>query len=153
MKRIISMFLALSMVFTMVACASNTNKDASFGKGKVMALEFESNPSTGYTWEYKFEGGEGEVAFDREETKLNEKQDLVGAPNKVVYYFKATKEGNRNLRFTYRRPWEGGDVAYDVVYELAVDKNLNISCLSKMKGSVESDVELSFFPNPTFSDN
>lgn len=153
MKKIILFVTVLAMLASLVACGKSASNNSSFGKGKVMALEFESNPSTGYTWEYKFEGGEGEVAFDREETKLNENQDLVGAPNKVVYYFKATKEGNRNLRFTYRRPWEGGDVAYDVVYELAVDKNLNISCLSKMKGSVESDVELSFFPNPTFSDN
>ena len=153
MKKIILFVTVLAMLASLVACGKSTTNSSAFGKGKVMALEFESNPSTGYTWEYKFEGGEGEVAFDREETKLNENQDLVGAPNKVVYYFKATKEGNRNLRFTYRRPWEGGDVAYDVVYELAVDKNLNISCLSKMKGSVESDVELSFFPNPTFSDN
>ena len=152
MKRILSIFLAIAITLMTVACGAKSNQNASFGKGKVMALEFETNPSTGYTWEYKFENGDGEVVFDREENNLNAEQDLVGAPHKVVYYFKATKEGHKNLRFTYRRPWEGGDVAYDVVYELSVDKNLNLSCLSKMKGSVDSDKELSFFPNPTFSD-
>ena len=152
MKRILLMFLILSVALMGLACGAKSNQSASFGKGKVMALEFETNPSTGYTWEYKFENGEGEVVFDREENKLNDNQDLVGSPHKVTYYFKAAKEGNRNLRFTYRRPWEGGDVAYDVVYELSVDKDLNISCLSKMKGSVDSDKELSYFPNPTFSD-
>ena len=152
MKKFLSVLLALSIAVMIFACGTKFNQNASFGKGKVMALEFETNPSTGYTWEYKFENGEGEVVFDREENKLNDNQDLVGSPHNVVYYFKATKEGNKNLRFTYRRPWEGGEVAYDVVYELSVDKDLNISCLSKMKGSVDSDKELSFFPNPTFSD-
>ena len=88
-----------------------------------------------------------------EENKLNQDLDVVGSPSKIVYYFKATKEGNTNLVFTYRRPWEGGDVAYDVIYELSVDKDMNITCLSKMKGTVESDKELSFFPNPTFLDS
>lgn len=152
MKKILSMFLVLTLTLTLVACASNTNQNANFGKGKVMALEFETNPSTGYNWEYKFENGDGEIVFDREENKINEDLDLVGASHQVVYYFKAEKPGNRNLVFTYRRPWLGGDVAYDVVYELSVDENLNITCLSKMKGTVESDKELSYFPNPTFSD-
>lgn len=152
MKRILSIFLAISIASIMVACAANSNQKASFGKGKVMALEFETNPSTGYTWEYKFENGDGEISFDREENKINKESNLVGSPHQIVYYFKATKPGNKNLVFTYRRPWEGGDVAYDVVYELSVDKDLNITCLSKMKGKVDSDKELSYFPNPTFSD-
>ena len=150
MKKILSIIVALMTVLMMVACAGNANNDGSFGKGKVMALEFETNPSTGYSWEYKFKNGTAEIVFDREENKINENLDVVGSPNKIVYYFRATKEGNTNLVFTYRRPWEGGDIAYDVVYELAVDKDLNIRCLSKMKGEVESDKDLSFFPNPTF---
>ena len=153
MKKILSIIVALMTVLMMVACAGNANKNGSFGKGKVMALEFETNPSTGYNWEYKFENGDAEIVFDREENKLNQDLDVVGAPSKIVYYFKATKEGNTNLVFTYRRPWEGGDVAYDVIYELSVDKDMNITCLSKMKGTVESDKELSFFPNPTFLDS
>lgn len=151
MKKIVVLLAALGLLVSLVACGKSASNNSSFGKGKVMALEFETNPSTGFTWEYKFEGGNGEVVFDREENKINNEQDLVGAPHKVTYYFKAAKEGNRNLRFTYRRPWEGGDVAYDVVYELSVDKDLNISCLSKMKGNVDSNKELNYFPNPTFS--
>lgn len=153
MKKILISLLILSVMLTAFACGSASSKGASLGKGKVMGLEFETNPSTGYNWEYKFVNGDAEIVFDREENKLNENLDVVGAPSKIVYYFKGTKEGNTNLVFTYRRPWEGGDVAYDVVYELSVDKDMNITCLSKMKGTVESDKELSYFPNPTFSDN
>ena len=153
MKKILISLLILSTMIAAFACNGASSKDASLGKGKVMALEFETNPSTGYNWEYKFQNGDAEIVFDREENKLNENLDVVGAPNKIVYYFRATKEGSTNLIFTYRRPWEGGEVAYDVVYELSVDKDMNITCLSKMKGTVESDKELSFFPNPTFTDN
>lgn len=153
MKKIVLSIAIIMVLLASFSCGQNAGNNKSLGKGKVMALTFETNPSTGYAWEYKFENGEGEVVYDREENALNEDLDLVGSPNNVTYYFRATKEGNRNLVFTYRRPWEGGDVAYDVVYELSVDKNLNITCLSKMKGVVESDVELSFFPNPTFTDN
>ena len=151
MKRIVVALLAISITAFVFACGSKT-ENANLGKGKVMALEFSTNPSTGYSWEYRFENGEGEVVFDREENKLNEDMNLVGSPHQVTYYFRGAKEGNRNLIFTYRRPWEGGDIAYDVVYELSVDKDLSITCLSKMKGTVESSEELSFFPNPTFSD-
>lgn len=152
MKKTLLVSLVVLTLATLVACGSSS-QSKNLGKGKVMALEFDTNPSTGFTWEYQFENGDGEVVFDREENKINTDLDLVGAPHKVVYYFKGAKEGSRNLVFTYRRPWEGGDFAYDVVYELKVDKDLNITCLSKMKGKVESDKELSFFPNPTFSDN
>lgn len=152
MKKILLVSMVVLALATLVACGTSS-KSKNLGKGKVMALEFETNPSTGFTWEYKFTNGDAEVVFDREENKLNKDLDLVGAPSHVVYYFKATKAGNTNLTFTYRRPWEGGGAAYDVVYELSVDKDMNITCLSKMKGSVQSDKDLSFFPNPTFSDN
>lgn len=150
MKKILLALMILSISVMAFACTKAT-KDSSLGKGKIMALEFQTNPSTGYTWEYKFENGDAEILFDREENIIDKDTDLVGSPHQVKYYFKAKKAGNTNLIFTYRRPWEGGDVAYDVVYELSVDKDLKITCLSKMKGKVNSDKELSYFPNPTFS--
>lgn len=149
MKKISVLVLTLFALVSMFSC---NLRGKEFGSGKVMALEFSTNPSTGYGWEYSFEGGDAEVVFDREETKLNENNALMGAPHNVVYYFRATKEGTKNLTFVYRQPWTGGEVAYDVVYELVVDKNLNIKCLSKMKGSVISDVDLSTFPNPVFTE-
>ena len=152
MKKTVAVLLVISIGVFAFACG-NASKESNLGKGKVMALEFSTNPSTGFNWEYRFENGDGEITFDREENKLNEDMNLVGAPHQVVYYFRGAKEGTKNLVFTYRRPWEGGDVAYDVVYELSVDKDLNITCLSKMKGTVESNEDLSSFPNPTFTDN
>ena len=82
---------------------------------------------------------------------MNENLDAVGASSKRVYYFRATKEGKKTLTFTYGRPWEGGEKAYDVVYELSVDKDLNITCTNKKKGVIESKEELSFFPDPVFT--
>lgn len=150
MKKVL--LLASLLMFSVFACNKQL-KNNSFGMGKIMALRFETNPSTGFGWEFKFEGGGGEVAFDREENIQNKEEKLFGSAEEVIYYFKGVKAGNTNIRFTYRRPWKGGEVAYDVLYELSVDKDLNITCLSKMKGIVESNYDLTFFPNPTFLDN
>ena len=150
MKKILSVLSLLFLALAMVSCG----KSGEFGRGNVMKLTFSTNPSTGFDWQYEFLSGEdrAQIVLDKEEYHMNENLDLVGAPSRRTYYFVAKKEGKQNLTFTYKRPWEGGETAYDVVYELSVDKNLKISCLSKMKGTVESDKELSYFPNPEFED-
>ena len=42
------------------------------------------------------------------------------------YKFKADKQGKQNIKFTYKRNWEGGDTAYSLIYELTVDKDNTI---------------------------
>ena len=125
---------------------------AKYGKGAEMSLNFESNPSTGYDWVYGVLEGDNyaEIYLSNQENDFPE-SNLAGAGGRRIYYFRATKAGKQTLTFTYRRPWEGGEIAYDVVYELSVDKDLNITCTGKKKGKVESDKELSFFPDPVFS--
>lgn len=152
MKKKVLLFLVLvSTIISLFACGNAKVSNETLGKGKEMKLAFKSNPTTGYDWEYSFEG-DAEIVLDREETNLDENLDVVGSGIVRVYYFKANKAGKSNLTFTYRRPWENGEVAYDVVYELEVDKDLNIICLSKMKGKVESEEDLASFPNPTFAE-
>ena len=138
-----------------MACGNSNVKanEKSLGKGKTMKLTFITNPSTGFDWEYKFLEGDNyaKIVLDREDYDIKSGDiELVGAPTKRTYFFRAEKPGKQSLTFTYRRPWEGGEVSYDVVYELSVDKDLNISCLSKMKGVVETKKELSTFPDPEF---
>ena len=153
MKKIFALSLAVISILTLASCNGGlAKKDKGFGSGKNMSLRFETNPSTGYDWEWSLMTGDNlaVIEFDREEYEMNENMDVVGSPSYRTYYFVARKDGKQSLTFTYRRPWEGGEAAYNVVYELSVDKNLNITCLSKMKGDIDSDKELSFFPNPKF---
>ena len=144
------MTIIASMLF--MACSNATASNSDLGKGKTMSLKFETNPSTGFDWDYKFleVDDKGALHLDREDYNTIGSADLMGAPIERTYYFVADKSGKQSITFTYRRPWEGGEILYDVVYELDIDKDLNITCLSKMKGVVESDKELSFFPDPIF---
>ena len=150
MKKILLVSLVVLTLATLVACGSSS-QSKNLGKGKVMALEFETNPSTGYDWQYVFSDGDAVIALDREDYQMNEDLNLVGNNQKRVYYFRASKAGNKKLTFTYERPWEGGEKAYDVVYDLVVDSDLNITCTNKKKGVIDSKEELSFFPDPIFS--
>ena len=149
MKKIILAVCLLFSVSTLLFACDGSSSSKSLGKGKVMVLELESNPSTGYDWVYETTG-DAELFLDREDYRDANDANMVGAGGIRVLYFKGTKEGSANLVLTYKRPWEGGETAYDVVYELSVDKDMNITCLSKTKGVVNSDKELSFFPNPKF---
>ena len=147
-KIVLSLVLAIALLVSACGAASSVN----YGKGAEMSLDFISNPSTGYDWVYELASGDNfaELYLVRQENDFPE-SDTVGAGGHRIYVFKATKAGKQTLTFTYRRPWEGGETAYDVVYDLNVDKDLNITCTGKKKGKVESDKELSFFPDPVFS--
>lgn len=150
MKKLFLVLASLLVGVSLFACASGASA-SKYGKGKIMSLSFKTNPTTGYDWQYEFSDGDAEIVFDREDYKMNEDSNLVGGESTRIYYFRASKEGKKKLTFTYARPWEGGEKAYDVVYELEVDKDLNITCTSKKKGVVDSKEELSFFPDPVFT--
>lgn len=149
MKKILALVLSLVLGLSLFACANSVSNK--FGKGKVMSLTFTTNPTTGYDWQYTFTDGDAEIALDREDYQMNEESNIVGGEQKRVYYFRASKAGNKKLTFTYERPWEGGEKAYDVVYDLVVDSDLNITCTSKKKGVIESKEEINFFPDPVFT--
>lgn len=145
MRKSLILALLITLVSaSLVACGSKKEG------GEVMSLEFYSNPSTGFSWEYEVDG-DAELYLDREDYIDTSEEGIVGAGGKKIFYFVATKEGKSNITFTYKRPWDGGEVAYDVVYEVSVDKNMNISCIDKKKGVVDSDKELSYFPDPVFT--
>ena len=143
-----NLLLSLLIIVALLVSACGTK----YGKGSEMSLDFVSNPSTGYDWVYELASGDNlaEIYLVRQDNNFPESA-AVGAGGHRIYVFKATKAGKQTLTFTYRRPWEGGEIAYDVVYDLSVDKDLNITCTGKKKGKVESDKELSFFPDPVFS--
>lgn len=148
---LVTMALFISGLFLITACSKKT--DLTFGMGKRMALAFEANPTTGFSWAYTVANdiNNGELKLISEDYESNDKSGtLIGGGGHTTYVFEAVKPGKQSLRFVYRRPWEGGENAYDVVYELEIDKDLNIICLSKMKGIIQSDKDLGSFPNPTF---
>ena len=149
MKKFLVVVLSLVLSLSIFACKNDGG--SKYSKGKLMSLTFTTNPTTGYDWQYVFSDGDAEIALDREDYQMEDGVDIVGGNQVRVYYFRATKAGNKKLTFTYERPWEGGEKAYDVVYDLVVDNDLNITCTNKKKGVIDSKEELSFFPDPVFT--
>ena len=157
MKKLTIVLLSALALTTLFACggSGNTGKGTEsnkFGKGKEMSLAFETNPSTGYELQYEFKDGDAELVLEREDIKQKDDTGAVGGPSTRTFFFRANKAGNTSLVFTYKRPWEGGETEYDVVYELSIDDNLIITCKDKRKGVVETDKDIDYFPNPVFID-
>ena len=150
MKKNIVLSLLLIVGLVLASCATSNTE---YGKGKEMSLNFESNPSTGYDWVYEFLEGDkyAQIVLSRQDNDFPE-NGVTGSGGHRIYGFRALTPGNQTLIFTYRRPWEGGEIAYDVVYDLKVDNDLNITCTAKKKGKIKSDKELSFFPDPVFAE-
>ena len=157
-KSMKSLFISLItlLALLMMSCTSNTiapSTAAPLGQGKIMVLRLETNPSTGFGWQYSLLEGDDKGALELVNQNFdsnNKNENLVGAGGYDTYEFKATKKGPQELTFTYMRNWEGGEVAYDVVYELDIDDDLNIIYIGKKKGIVETEKALSSFPDPTF---
>lgn len=72
--------------------------------GDLFLIVLEGNPSTGYTWEFTFEP---EGSLELMEDRGFRDSDLMGAPEKHAWKFKALTDGEIGLTFNYLRPWEG----------------------------------------------
>ena len=126
MKKILFILSTLVLfAFALIGC----NKAASneVASGKVLVINLGANPTTGYDWVYEFTNNADDAAnivyFDAYEEFTNQDKGLVGAPIVRHYKFKADKQGKQNIKFTYKRNWEGGETAYSIIYEVTVDSN------------------------------
>ena len=78
--------------------------------GQMLTVTLDSNPSTGYRWEWVENQGSileqiGEAEFKPSETG---EPPLVGAGGWEIFRFTAVSAGQMTLRLVYRRPWEEG---------------------------------------------
>ena len=130
MKKFLIVLLTLVLLtFSIFAC-NNAGSSASNTSGKVLEINLGTNPTTGYDWEYEMTNNSDDAAIivfvEAYEEFTNQDKGLVGAPILRHYKFKAEKLGKQNIKFTYKRNWEGGDTAYSLIYELTVDKDNTI---------------------------
>ena len=86
--------------------AADDGSQIEMGKGQMLVVTLESNPSTGYRWErVPSEAGvlqqSGEAEFEQGNAK-----GLVGASGHETLRFRATRTGTAKLELVYHRPWE-----------------------------------------------
>ena len=119
-KSVLILFL-LSLIFT--GC-----KSASFNSSEKI-LELRGNPTTGYTWIYTI-GDESIIQVDEDIQYLG-KDGMVGAPSLFTYTVRSLKQGNTNLKFEYKRPWEDKKAEEVRFFEVTVKENGKISMTEK----------------------
>lgn len=149
--------LAVVIVFLMAGCnkteqVRHTSTDPLSGSGKFFNLKFKEQVSAGYLWDYEMDDNCLDLIEKTENTAENiaKAPGMVGVPVDVTYTFTANKSGKTTLTFTYHRPFEGGEHAYDVEYDFLVDANFDITCEDRRIINVDSEAEVDSIPYPFF---
>ena len=86
--------------------------------GEVVRVRLHSNPTTGFSWEFRAPGN-GVIALDKNAFIPPEnKNNMCGVPGAHELVIRAVKPGSAELRGVYRRPWEKRDPAFDKAFRL-----------------------------------
>ena len=86
--------------------------------GEVVRVRLHSNPTTGFSWEFRAPEN-GVIALDKNVFMPPEnKNNMCGVPGAHELVIRADKSGRAELRGVYRRPWEKRDPAFDKAFRL-----------------------------------
>ena len=89
---------------------ADTDKTANLTAGDIIRINLESNPSTGYGWTFDKAlldtGVLSLVDSGYLEPANNTTRPAVGAPGTQYWLFKALKDGDIKIPFSYSRSWE-----------------------------------------------
>ncbi len=78
--------------------------------GDVFTITLEENPSTGYTWQGPTISDESIVELIGGPETFGGNPNVVGAPNKIRWTFKAKAKGSTIITFKSIRPWENDPI-------------------------------------------
>lgn len=116
MKKYIIVFILICMI-TLTGC---NKKELS----KKYTIILNGNPSTGYNWTYEIDNKD--IVKIDESTESSCENGMSGCPSNFIYTTTGLKEGKVTITFTYKRSWEETEYDLNAIYELEVDKDLNI---------------------------
>ncbi|HOJ50411.1 MAG TPA: protease inhibitor I42 family protein [Spirochaetota bacterium] len=91
-------------------------------KGEYFIVELDLNAGTGYDW-YLDKIGDNITYVKREVFSFGEEKNgdiMVGGPLKVVFLFRAEKEGKSKIEFKLYRNWEKDKIEENRIYELEI---------------------------------
>jgi predicted secreted protein len=80
--------------------------------GDVIQIELLASGATGYNW-YMDQIDQEYLEFISEKTKQVSDDRKVGAPDVIIWQFKAQKQGATEIKMDYYRKWEGMEKAAD----------------------------------------
>jgi inhibitor of cysteine peptidase len=90
---------------------SNITKEITVSAGGSFKISLESNATTGFSWPEQAAIGNTAIVEQTGQEYLAPTSDLMGAPGKQVWTFKALEKGTTVIAMQYSRPWEGGEQA------------------------------------------
>lgn len=104
-SRIIALIMAVFFFVFPWINKADVEKESYVIKNGTAVISLDSNPSTGYGWEYEIEG-KG-IKFDSEKFVSSSKNpNIVGAPGTEKLKFVADGEGDFVITLSYCRSWE-----------------------------------------------
>jgi len=91
-------------------------------KGEKFEIQLEENLTTGYSWMRESSDGSvvREVMKEENVTEEPGEEQLVGAPTEGTYTFEARNEGETEIKFSYKRPWESIPAEKEKVFKVKV---------------------------------
>jgi inhibitor of cysteine peptidase len=90
---------------------SNITREITVSAGGSFKVSLESNATTGFSWPEQAEIGNTSIVEQTDHEYVAPTSDLMGAPGKEVWTFKALTKGTTVIAMEYSRPWEGGEQA------------------------------------------
>jgi inhibitor of cysteine peptidase len=87
---------------------NNLVKNIELNKPGSLIVMLESNPTTGYEWAEAVINDK-EIITQADRNFVAPKTDMAGASGTDVWTFDSLKEGTTTIKFSYGRPWEGGE--------------------------------------------
>ena len=102
---IIAISVVLFFVLFFAVRNSENSKVIETKVGKSFTITLDSNPTTGYQWQISKQLDSGQLELI-DSKYASSKIDLVGAPGKEEWSFKAVRAGKVIISFNYVRPWE-----------------------------------------------
>jgi inhibitor of cysteine peptidase len=114
MTRLVGPLLLATLL--LVACGQDNDDSASVyrqsgesvavGVGQRFAIELDSNPTTGYSWQLTAPPGGQVTLIDEDYTPAG--PQTAGSGGVQRFTFEGTATGTTSLAFGYARPWETG---------------------------------------------
>jgi inhibitor of cysteine peptidase len=90
---------------------SNITREITVSAGGSFKVSLESNATTGFSWPEQAEIGNTSIVEQTDHEYVAPTSDLMGAPGKEVWTFRALAKGTTVIAMQYSRPWEGGEQA------------------------------------------
>ena len=112
MKKIIGWALVLCLTLATVAALAWSWDDH-------FVLKMQTNPTTGYDWQYKVENPK--LLEVEQKEMVTEKDDVAGAGGVREYILKGIDDGKTSITFFYARSWEDKEPICSVTYSVETD--------------------------------